>query len=146
MLIKFLKPLSLLLIAHCSFLFTSAQWYDPDKVNKKAGDIYGQAYEEATSGNYTAAIRHINESILLEPKFVDAFLSRAGIYANLKKYDSSVIDFEKALQLDSAYSKTYLLPYSISLAGIGKFELALEAVTKFLTNKWEYHLIIIEKI
>lgn len=133
-LIKFLKPLSLLLIAHCSFLITSAQWYDPDKVNKKAGDIYGQAYEEATSGNYTAAIRHINESIVLEPKFVDAFLSRAGIYANLKKYDSSVIDFEKALQLDSAYSKTYLLPYSISLAGIGKFEQALEAVTKFLTN------------
>ena len=122
------------LILNFSFLISSAQWYDPEKVNKKAGDIYGQAYEEASSGNYTAAIRHINESILLEPKFVDAFLSRAGIYANLKKYDSSVIDFEKALQLDSVYSKTYLLPYSISLAGIGKFEQALEAVTKFLTN------------
>ena len=122
------------LILNFSFLISTAQWYDPEKVNKKSGDIYGQAYEEATSGNYTAAIRHINESILLEPKFVDAFLSRAGIYANLKKYDSSVIDFEKALQLDSVYSKTYLLPYSISLAGIGKFEQALEAVTKFLTN------------
>ena len=122
------------LILNFSFLISTAQWYDPEKVNKKAGDIYGQAYEEASSGNYTAAIRHINESILLEPKFVDAFLSRAGIYANLKKYDSSVIDFEKALQLDSVYSKTYLLPYSISLAGIGKFEQALEAVTKFLTN------------
>jgi outer membrane protein OmpA-like peptidoglycan-associated protein/tetratricopeptide (TPR) repeat protein len=112
----------------------SAQWYDPDKVNKKAGDIYGKAYEEATAGNYTAAINHINESIKIEPKFVDAFLSRAGIYANLKKYDSSVIDFEKSLELDSVYSKTYLLPYSISLAGSGKFEQALNAVNQFLTN------------
>ncbi len=112
----------------------TAQWYDPDKVNNKAGDIYAQAYNEATAGNYTAAIKHINESILIEPKFVDAFLSRAGIYANLKKYDSSVIDFETGLQLDSVYAKTYLLPYSISLAGTGKFQQALNAVNKFLTN------------
>jgi outer membrane protein OmpA-like peptidoglycan-associated protein/tetratricopeptide (TPR) repeat protein len=110
-----------------------AQSYDPDKVNNKAGDIYAQAYNEATAGNYAAAIKHITESIIIEPKFVDAFLSRAGIYANLKKYDSSVIDFEKAFLLDSVYSKTYLLPYSISLAGTGKFQQALEAVNKFLT-------------
>jgi outer membrane protein OmpA-like peptidoglycan-associated protein/tetratricopeptide (TPR) repeat protein len=111
-----------------------AQWYNPDKVNNKAGDIYALAYNEATAGNYAAAIKHINESIVIEPKFVDAFLSRAGIYANLKKYDSSVIDFEKAFLLDAVYSKTYLLPYSISLAGTGKFQQALEAVNKFLTN------------
>jgi outer membrane protein OmpA-like peptidoglycan-associated protein/tetratricopeptide (TPR) repeat protein len=111
-----------------------AQWYDPDKVNNKAGDIYALAYNEATAGNYAAAIKHITESIVIEPKFVDAFLSRAGIYANLKKYDSSVIDFEKAFLLDAVYSKTYLLPYSISLAGTGKFQQALEAVNKFLTN------------
>lgn len=111
-----------------------AQWYDPDKVNKKAGNIYGQAYEEAVSGKYSAAIYHINESLKIDPRFVDAFLSRAGIYANLKKYDSSVIDFESAFGLDSVYTKTYLLPYSISLAGIGKFQQALDAVNLFLTN------------
>jgi outer membrane protein OmpA-like peptidoglycan-associated protein len=117
-----------------SFLFTKAQWYDPDKVNKKAGEIYGQAYDQATAGNYRLAIQLINQSLVLEPKFVDAYLSRAGIYANLKKYDSSVIDFEKGLQLDSVYAKTYLLPYSISLAGTGKFQQALATVNNFLTN------------
>jgi len=117
-----------------SFHVCTAQWYDPDKVNKKAGNIYGQAYEEAQAGKYAAAIQHIRESIAIEPKFVDAFLSRAGIYANLKKYDSSVIDFEKAFELDSVYSKDYRLPYSISLAGIGKFQEALDAVNKFLAN------------
>ena len=84
-------------------LFTNAQWYDPDKVNKKAGDIYGQAYEDAQAEDYVKAISKINKSIEIEPRFVDAYLSRAGIYANLKKYDSSVCDFEKAFQLDSVY-------------------------------------------
>ena len=117
-----------------AFLVSAAQWYDPEKVNKKAGDIYGKAYEEATAGHYATAIELINASLLIEPKFVDAFLSRAGIYANLKKYDSSVIDFEIAMQMDSVYANTYFLPYSISLAGIGKFQQALNAVNRFLAT------------
>ena len=127
------KNCTLLLIFAFCFLFTRAQWYDPDKVNKKAGDIYALAYEDAQAGKYTEAINKINEAIKNEPRFVDAYLSRAGIHANLKNYVSSVRDFETAIQLDSVYSKTYLLPYSISLAGDGKFLLALEAVNKFLS-------------
>ncbi len=122
----------LFLILNFLFLISQAQWYDPEKVNKKAGDIYGQAYEEAVDGKYCAAIQHINQAIAIDPKFVDAFLSRAGIYANLKKYDSSVHDFETGLKMDSVYSKTYLLPYSISLAGTGKFQQALNTVNEFL--------------
>ena len=108
-----LRTLFTLFIIHYSLFNCKGQWYDPDKVNKKAGEIYGQAYEEATTGKYKEAIQHINEAIAIEPKFVDAFLSRAGIYANLKNYIASVNDFEKGMQLDSVYSKTYLLPFSI---------------------------------
>lgn len=109
-----------------------AQWYNPDKVNKKAGEIYGTAYEAARDGEYTKAIKLLNEALALDAKFVDVYLSRAGIYANLKNYNASVADFEKALQMDSIYSKTYLLPYSISLAGTGNFEKALLRVNEFL--------------
>ncbi len=110
-----------------------AQWYDPEKVGKKAGDIYGQAYEEALDGKYEAAIQHINEALKIDPRFVDAYLSRAGVYANLKNYAASVKDFETGIQLDSVYSKTFLLPYSISLAGTGRFTDALYVVDNFLT-------------
>ena len=132
--IKFLRPFLLFFIVHCSFFIAKGQWYDPEKVNKKAGEIYGAAYEQANAGNYRTAINLITESIKYEPRFVDAFLSRAGIYANMKKYDSSVIDFEKAIALDSVYTSTYNQPYGISLAGIGRFEDALKAVNKFLSN------------
>ena len=110
----------------------TAQWYDPEKVNKKAGDMYATAYEEAQAGNYKAAIVKLGDALKAEPKFVDVYLSRAGIYANLKNYPASVNDFETAFKMDSVYSNTYLLPYSISLAGIGNFERALQTVNRFL--------------
>jgi Tfp pilus assembly protein PilF len=114
--------LHILLLTSC---ICQAQWYNPDKVNKKAGEIYGQAYEEATAGNYTAALKHLENALALEPKFVDVFLSRAGIYAELKNYTASVADFKTGFKMDSVYSKTYLLPYSISLAGVGEFQAGL---------------------
>lgn len=114
------------------FFTSNGQWYDPDKVNKKAGEIYGLAYEEATNGKYAAALKHLQEALALDPKFVDVFLSRASIYAELKNYNASVADFETGFRMDPVYSNTYLLPYSISLAGAGKFQQALDTVNRFL--------------
>jgi len=121
-------------IFHFSFFISNAQWYDPEKVNKKAGEIYGQAIEEAQERNFTASIKHLNEALALDPKFVDVFLTRSNVHAELKNYTASVVDFETAWRMDSVYSKTYLLPYSISLAGAGKFQQALNAVNVFLAN------------
>ena len=117
-----------------SFLLTNAQWYDPEKVNKKAGEIYGQAIEEAQNRNFTASIKHLNEALALDPKFVDVYLTRSNVYAAIKDYAASVADFDIAMRMDSVYSKVYLLPYSISLAGVGKFQQALNAVNEFLAT------------
>ena len=111
---------------------TNAQWYDPYKVNKKATDIYLQAIANANNSNFPVAIRMINDALKIEPKFVDAYLSVAGMYANIKNYAASINNFEKAFSMDSIYTKSYLLPYSISLAGAGKFDNALNAVNTFL--------------
>lgn len=130
----FLK-LTFTIVIVCVFLPVSkAQWYSPEKVNKKAYAIYEQAYQNAMDQQYDAAIANINKAILVDPRFVEAWLTKAGIYADQKKYDSSVLNFETALQLDREFSKTYLLPYSISLAGTGQFDKALSAVNEFLTN------------
>ncbi|MBL7702672.1 MAG: OmpA family protein [Ferruginibacter sp.] len=121
-------------ILHFTFFISNAQWYDPEKVNKKAGEIYGQAIEEAQERNFTASLKHLDEALKLDPKFVDVFLSRSNIYAEQRNYNASVTEFEIAWRMDSAYSKTYLLPYSISLAGAGNFQQALKAVNTFLAN------------
>lgn len=128
------KHTFLFLIAHFLFLISHSQWYDPEKVNPKAAEIFMSAIEDADNYHYAEAIAKINQATTIEPKFVNAYLSLAGIYANMKKYDSSVFFFEKSIGMDSVYASTYFLPYSISLAGTGQFEKALQAVNIFLQN------------
>ena len=85
--------------------------------------------------NIQKQLKKLNISRLLSIlKLVDAYLSRAGIYAELKNYPASITDFETAFQLDSVFTKEYHLPYSISLAGDGQFEKALDAVNNFLSS------------
>jgi outer membrane protein OmpA-like peptidoglycan-associated protein/tetratricopeptide (TPR) repeat protein len=113
---------------------SKSQWYDPEKVDHNANTIYSLALNKAQNEDYITSIKMINEAIKIEPKFVDAYLSLAGINANMKNYTESVSQFEKAFLLDSVYTYNYLLPYSISLAGTGRFNDALNAVNKFLLD------------
>src|SRR4051812_46214433 len=133
---KTTRRLQYFLIFYFLFLIpylSPAQWYDPLKVNSKATDIYLQAISNANNGKLPVAIKMVNDALKMEPRFVDAYLSVAGMYYELKDYNESVNQYEKAFALDSVYSKSFLLPYSISLAGAGKFNRALQAVTAFLS-------------
>ena len=112
--------------------FSSAQWYDPTKVNTKLGYKYAEAINEARSRNYTRAIQLLDECIAADAKFVDAYLSKAGVFSEQKKYKPAVEFYNKGRALDSVYFSTYLLPYSIALAGNGDFNDALNAINRFL--------------
>lgn len=128
-----MRKLLLLLIVLPFFFQADAQWYDPEKVNHKANTIYNLAINKAQNDEYPTAIKMIQEALKIEPRFVDAYLSLAGIHANMKDYTSSAMYFEKAFELDAQYSNYYLLPYSISLAGEGRFNESLKAVESFLS-------------
>jgi outer membrane protein OmpA-like peptidoglycan-associated protein/tetratricopeptide (TPR) repeat protein len=129
--------LKFVITSYC-ILFTwyhaNAQWYQPEKVNHKAATIYSLALNKAQNSEYAASIRMINDALKIEPKYVDAYLSLAGINADMKNYAESVSQFEIAFALDPVYTNDYLLPYSISLAGSGRFNDALNAVNTFLLN------------
>jgi outer membrane protein OmpA-like peptidoglycan-associated protein/tetratricopeptide (TPR) repeat protein len=127
-----MQKIVLLILFTSFFLQSKSQWYDPEKVDHKANTIYNIAINKARNGDYISSVKMINEALKIEPKFVDAYLSLAGIDAELKNYTSSVSNFEKAFSLDSLYAKDFYLPYSISLAGCGRFDEALKAVDAFL--------------
>lgn len=126
-----LKKLCLLFCVFCT-LSSSAQWYDPQKVNTKLGYKYGEAINEARVKNYTRALQLLDECIAADAKFVDAYLSKAGVLSEQKKYKQSVEFYRKANELDSVYCITFLLPNSIALAGNGNFDEALAAINRFL--------------
>ena len=118
----------------CCISVANAQSYNPEAVNKKATEAYTKAMDILQNDmNVQNAIPVLNKAIEYDVKFVDAYLSLAGVYGELKDYNNSILNYQKAFAVDSAYTKFFLLPYSINLAGAGKFNEALNAVNNFLS-------------
>lgn len=115
-----------------SFQLARAQ-FDPEKVNKKAAQLYSKALELARDDRFKEGIQVLEQAVAIDKKFEDAYLSMAGMYGELKDYQHAIDNYEKAKAIDSIYFKDYNLPYSINLAGKGEFEKALAAVNEFLT-------------
>ncbi len=111
-----------------------AQQYDATKINRKAINLYNLALDQAQNGHYREAIQFIDRALEADSRYVDAWLTKAGVYGEMKMYDSCISAYEKAFTMDLQYAKDYKLPYAINLAGAGRFEAALNAVNEFLTN------------
>ncbi len=109
-----------------------SQTYQPENIKKNALDIYERALEQLRDGSLKQAIPLLEKAIEYDANFADAYLSLGGVYGELKNYEKSVYYYETARGKDTAYFKYYNLPYSINLAGLGKFNEALEAVNQFL--------------
>jgi outer membrane protein OmpA-like peptidoglycan-associated protein/tetratricopeptide (TPR) repeat protein len=116
------------------FTFSSLAQYNPAKVNKKAVEVYNTALEKAQNGYYKDAIELLQEAIQKDAKYIDAYLSLAGIYGQIKNHEQSTAVYEKAFALDSNYTSEYRLPYSINLAGMGEFEKALNTINTLLNR------------
>lgn len=125
-----MKPL-LFVISVVLAIQANSQQYNPDKVNPKVAVIYSRGLAQAQDGNIPEGIALLHQAVAKDDRFMDAWLSLAGMHAELGHYDSAVYFFEKARLIDSIYFRDYSLPYSIDLAGIGEFEKALQAVGSF---------------
>lgn len=125
---------NIVLLFACIFCINVyAQTYNPEKINKKAVKIYMQAVEYLADGMLPEALPYLNKAIATDTNYVEAILSLAGVYGQLKKHQLSVENYEWAKRKDTVYFRQYHLPYSINLAGIGKFDEALEAINYFLS-------------
>lgn len=127
--LRFCTILSFLLVP----VFLLAQQYDPSRIKKRAAELYEKAMVKAQEGDFKGGISFLREAVKIEPRFLDAYLSIAGMYGEMKDYDGAIENYEKAKAIDADYFKDYNLPFSINLAGKGAFDKALAAVTEFLT-------------
>ncbi len=58
--------------------------YNPEKVNKKAAQLYSKAMEQAQGDDFKGGIETLQQTIKVDPGFEDAYLSLAGMYGELK--------------------------------------------------------------
>jgi outer membrane protein OmpA-like peptidoglycan-associated protein/tetratricopeptide (TPR) repeat protein len=127
---------NIFLLLFIAFSLTStAQTYNADKVNKKAIDLYERALLKLQNDQFKESIPLLQKAIATDGKYADAILSLASVYGELKDYKTSVEYFEKAKAIDTTYFRFFNLPYSINLAGQGRFNDALDAINQFLNIK-----------
>src|SRR6185503_8816473 len=114
------RPFLFLLLA-TALLTAPAAWaqYKPEKVNKKAAQLYSKALGQAEADDFKAGIETLKQAVKFDGNFEDAYLSMAGMYGELKHYQEAIDNYEKARAIDSNYFLDYNLPYSINLAGKG---------------------------
>jgi outer membrane protein OmpA-like peptidoglycan-associated protein/Tol biopolymer transport system component len=89
--------------------------------------------ELSTNNDRRRALQYLDKALEEDSTYINAHLTKAGVYADIKDYASSVREYNKARSMDTAYFYDMDLPYSISLAGIGDFQGALTAVNRYLT-------------
>jgi outer membrane protein OmpA-like peptidoglycan-associated protein len=128
-----MKNRGILLFAALLAGFLAKAQYNPDKVNKKAAQLYSKGLELAQGDDFKGGIAALQQAVSIDKNFEEAYLSMAGMYGELKDYRNAIDNYEKARAIDSNFFKDYNLPYSINLAGKGDFEKALQAVNVFLT-------------
>lgn len=116
------------------FTLSSFAQYDPSKINKKAIEAYDKGISKAQAGNYKDALESLQEAIQKDGNYVEAYLSLAGVYGQMKDYRQSTLFYEKAFALDSNYTSDFRLPYSINLAGMGEFDKALNTINILLSK------------
>ena len=69
-----------------SHLYIFCQEYHPEKVNPKAITLYNQAMERTQDGRLPLAIGLLQQSISIDSNYLDAYLSMAGVYGQMKNY------------------------------------------------------------
>ncbi|HEX2536472.1 MAG TPA: OmpA family protein [Chitinophagaceae bacterium] len=118
------------------FLAPSLQaQYDAGKISKKAVESYNKALEKAQSDDLSGAIPLLEEAIRKDGRYIEAYLSLAGIHGQRKNHAQSVSFYEKAFAIDPEFTWEYQLPYSINLAGLGRFDDALAAINRLLQRE-----------
>lgn len=121
----------LLLVSAIFFLAVAT---NAQSKNKKANKAYEDAMLQLRDGFIPDAIPLLGKAIEYDPEFLDAYLSLAGVYGELKNYRKSIEYYEKVRDKDASYFAPFLLSYSINLAGDGRFAEALTAVETFLSD------------
>jgi hypothetical protein len=114
---------------------TFCQVIKVDQLSSAEAKLYNQAVGFIQQNEYYPAINLLNQITNTKPNFQQAWLSLGAMCNELKKYDSSIYYYNKALNLDSINIKQYYLTYASSLAGQGNFAKALSALQVFLSNK-----------
>ena len=127
-----MKVVSFLIMSFLLPVVGATQAYNPDKVNRKAVQLYEKAFQKASEDLTKEAITLLQEATSADENYADAWIALGRLQLELKNYPYSVVCFKRAQFIDLNYFKPFWLSYAAGLAGTGDFLKALEITEKFI--------------
>lgn len=103
----------------------------PDSILDTTG-LYAALYLNTCNGNYSKAIKICNRLVSIDPS-VDNIAGRAWCYEKLGEHDSSLVEFDKVLEMESATGATWNTAYAYWF--MGDMKKAKETSNNILKNK-----------
>ena len=113
-------------------VLVAAQAYNPDKVSRKALQLYEKAFQKASENQTKEAVTLLQEATSADENYADAWIALGRLQLELKNYPYSVTCFKRAQFIDLNYFKPHWLSYASGLAGTGDFIKALEITDKYI--------------
>ena len=113
-------------------VLVAAQAYNPDKVSRKALQLYEKAFQKANENQTKEAVTLLQEATSADENYADAWIALGRLQLELKNYPYSVTCFKRAQFIDLNYFKPHWLSYASGLAGTGDFIKALEITDKYI--------------
>ncbi|MDZ4758987.1 MAG: OmpA family protein [Bacteroidota bacterium] len=119
---------SLLFVWSCG---TAQPISDGGTQNKKALKKFNEALAGIDTKKPVELIKMLDDAIEKDPQFIDAYMLKAGILAENKKYDDAISVFEKVLTINPDYAMAY---YRLgeTQSELGNFEKTRAVLEKFL--------------
>jgi len=66
-----------------------------------------EGFSEHSNEDHPSSITYLSDAIRLNPENQLAYLSRGDAYDRLKQYESAIMNYAKAIDLDSEYAPAY---------------------------------------
>jgi outer membrane protein OmpA-like peptidoglycan-associated protein len=102
--------------------------------SKKAEKKYIKARSLIKKDQYDKAVVFLNKAIRLDPSYSLAYLYRAGIYQNQKKFDLAVPDYQKSIDLSPDQDPKVYFTMGVCQRAIKKYSDASESFQQFLNK------------
>lgn len=130
---KIKKQLLLIVMTLCVVPWMVAQTTYTTK-SKKAIQLYTEAQDYYVKNNPTQAISLLDEALLKDKKFLEAYFMKAEIYQQYKQYDKQEVELLKAIAIDSTFYVPSFYNLGVIMYNTGRYDQVKGYMNRFTAN------------
>lgn len=91
-----------------AFIFSSSPLFSAEEGKADAKQIYQEALQSAEKGQFEEALEKLNQVIIQDPNFVEAYFHRGMILFQMNDAERALNDFHKALEINPDFAPAFV--------------------------------------